>query len=203
MPLMPWKELREVVMLVDARGKMCPKPVLMTKQALEKVEEGVIEVLVDNVAARENVKRFAERQGCTVEVKEEGGFFRLVIVKGYACRPAFAEDTTNRVVLILSDSMGEERELGHMLMRAFLATLKEASHRPRKLIFVNRGVFLTTSGSKVIDVLKELEEMGIEICSCGTCLEYFGLKDKLEVGSITNMYDTVEALLTADSVVRV
>lgn len=81
--------------------------------------------------------------------------------------------------------------------------MKEASQKPSKLLFVNRGVFLTTEGSKVIDVLKELEGMGVEIYSCGTCLEYFGIKDKLKVGKVTNMYDTVENLLNADSVVRI
>ncbi len=193
-------------MVVDARGYPCPKPVLMTKEALEKVEEGVVEVLVDNEASKENVKRFVQRQGCDVEVREEKGYFRLIITKGYTCElPAASspEVGKGKVILFLSDSMGEERELGTMLLRAFLSTLKEASSLPSKLLFVNRGVFLTTEGSKVIDVLKELEERGVEIYSCGTCLEYFGLKDKLLVGKITNMYDTVENLLQSDSVVRI
>ncbi len=193
-------------MVVDARGYPCPKPVLMTKEALEKVEEGVVEVLVDNEASKENVKRFAQRQGCDVEVREEEGYFRLIITKGYTCELPVAsspEVGKGKVILFLSDSMGEERELGTMLLRAFLSTLKEASSLPSKLLFVNRGVFLTTEGSKVIDVLKELEERGVEIYSCGTCLEYFGLKDKLLVGKITNMYDTVENLLQSDSVVRI
>ena len=193
-------------MVVDARGYPCPKPVLMTKDALEKVEEGVVEVLVDNEASKENVKRFAQRQGCDVEVREEEGYFRLIITKGYTCELSAAsspEVGKGKVILFLSDSMGEERELGTMLLRAFLSTLKEASSLPSKLLFVNRGVFLTTEGSKVIDVLKELEERGVEIYSCGTCLEYFGLKDKLLVGKITNMYDTVENLLQSDSVVRI
>ncbi len=194
-------------MVVDARGLPCPKPVLMTKDALEKVSEGVVEVLVDNEASKENVKRFAEKQGCCVEIVEEDGYYKLRIAKGYVCSREAPEEKQvegkNKVVLILSDSMGEERKLGELLMRAFLSTLKEATNRPKRLIFVNRGVFLTTEGSKVIDVLKELEDMGVEIYSCGTCLDYFGLKDKLLVGKITNMYDTVEELLNADSVVRV
>ncbi|BAT71321.1 selenium metabolism protein YedF [Thermosulfidibacter takaii ABI70S6] len=193
-------------MVVDARGYPCPRPVLMTKEALEKIEEGVVEVLVDNEASKENVKRFAERQGCDVEVREEGRCFRLIITKGYTCELPLKEEkaeTSDKVVLFLSDSMGEERELGQLLLRAFISTLKEASQKPSKLLFVNRGVFLTTEGSKVIDVLKELEGMGVEIYSCGTCLEYFGIKDKLKVGKVTNMYDTVENLLNADSVVRI
>lgn len=192
-------------MVVDARGFPCPKPVLMTKEALEKIEEGIVEVLVDNVASRENVKRFAEKMGCSVEVEEEEGFYRLKIIKGYTCELPFKNkgEERSKVVVILSDTMGEEKELGLILMRAFLSTLKEATVKPKKLLFINRGVFLTTEGSPVIDTLKELENMGIEIYSCGTCLDYFNLKEKLRVGKITNMYDTVEDLLNSDSVVRI
>lgn len=189
-------------MVVDARGLPCPKPVLKTKEALDAVGEGVVEVLVDSEASRENVKRFAERQGCTVEVRKEEGYWRLLITKGFTCQVPSVSESKKKVLLVLSDSMGEERELGDILMRAFFSTLKESSQKPDRIILINRGVFLTTQGSKLIDVLKELEELGIEIYSCGTCLDYFGLKDKLAVGKVTNMYDTVEALMDAEDVVR-
>ncbi len=189
-------------MVVDARGLPCPKPVLKTKEALDAVGEGVVEVLVDSEASRENVKRFAERQGCTVEVRKEEGYWRLLITKGFTCQVPSVSESKKKVLLVLSDSMGEERELGDILIRAFFSTLKESSQKPDRIILINRGVFLTTQGSKLIDVLKELEELGIEIYSCGTCLDYFGLKDKLMVGKVTNMYDTVEALMDAEDVVR-
>ncbi|NPA15343.1 MAG: sulfurtransferase-like selenium metabolism protein YedF [Deferribacteres bacterium] len=192
-------------MIVDARGLSCPQPVLKTKEALEAIDEGIVEVLVDNPASKENVKRFAEKMGCTVEIEEEKDHFRLKIVKGFTCEvPTFpSSNLSGKVVVILSDSMGEEKELGRMLMKAFLSTIKEASQKPKKMLFINKGVLLTTEGSSVIDVLKELEEMGIEILSCGTCLDYFNLKDKLSVGKITNMYDTVEELLSCEGVVRI
>jgi len=194
--------------LVDARGLTCPQPVLMTKEALEGLEEGMVTVLVDNVASRENVKRFAQRMGCTVEVAEKEGAFELRIVKGYTCQvPRVKEETgaaeEGPVVLITSDKLGEEEELGRLLMEGFLATLKEATHRPSKLLFMNTGVFLTVEGSPVGEVLKELESKGVEIYSCGTCLDYFDLKEKLAVGQITNMYDTVENLTGANLVVRI
>ena len=193
-------------MVVDARGYPCPKPVLMTKEALEGIKEGIVEVLVDNVASKENVKRFAEKMGCSVEVKEEGDSYRLIITKGFSCElpvDTSSKDVENKVIVFLSDSMGEDKKLGAILLRAFISTLKEATKKPKKLLFINRGVFLTTEGSPVLDTLKELENMGVEIFSCGTCLDYFGLKDKIAVGKITNMYDTVEDLLGADSVVRI
>ncbi len=194
--------------LVDARGLACPQPVLMTKEALETMEEGIITVLVDNVASKENVKRFAQRMGCTVDVAEKDGVFELRIVKGYTCQlPQVQEEAREGeegpVILITSDKLGEEEELGRLLMKGFLSTLREATHRPSRLLFMNTGVFLTVEDSPVLGVLKELEAKGVEIYSCGTCLDYFGLKDRLAVGQITNMYDTVENLTSASLVVRI
>ncbi len=194
--------------VVDARGLACPQPVLMTKEALEALEEGIVTVLVDNVASRENVKRFAQRMGCTVEVVEKNGVFELRIVKGYTCElPTGVEEAREEgegpVILVTSDKLGEEEELGRLLMKGFLSTLREASRGPSKLLFMNTGVFLTVEGSPVLEVLKELESRGVEIYSCGTCLDYFDLKEKLAVGQITNMYDTVENLTGASLVVRV
>lgn len=194
--------------VVDARGLACPQPVLMTKEALEGIEEGMITVLVDNVASKENVKRFAQRMGCTVDISEKDGVFELRIVKGFTCeiprvQEELEEARESPVVLITSDKLGEEEELGLILMRGFISTLKEASRRPSKILFMNTGVFLTTEGSHVLEPLKELEGRGVEIYSCGTCLDYFGLKDKLAVGHITNMYDTVENLTGAELVVKV
>ncbi len=191
--------------MVDARGMACPRPVLMVKEALESLDEGTITVLVDNVASRENVKRFAQRMGCAVEVEEKDGIFVLRVVKGYTCQlpRVEMEEGDGPVILVTSDKLGEEEELGRLLMKGFLSTLKEASRRPSKLLFMNTGVFLTAEGSPVLEVLRELETQGVEIYSCGTCLDYFRLKDKLAVGQITNMYDTVENLTGASLVVRV
>ena len=194
--------------VVDARGLACPQPVLMTKKALEELNEGIITVLVDNIASKENVKRFAQRMGCTVDISEKDGVFELRIVKGFTCEIPQTQEEPEKaregpIILITSNKIGEEEELGLILMRGFISTLKEASRRPSKILFMNTGVFLTTEGSPVLEPLKELERQGVEIYSCGTCLDYFGLKDKLAVGYITNMYDTVEHLTGAESVVKV
>ena len=194
--------------MVDARGLACPQPVLMTKEAMEEVGEGIITVLVDNVASRENVKRFAQRMGCTVEVKEENGLFKIVIAKGYTCELPRAQEESERghdgpVILITSEKLGDDEELGRLLMRGFISTLKEATCRPSKILFMNTGVLLTVEGSSVLEVLRGLEAQGVEIRSCGTCLDYFDLKERLAVGHVTNMYDTVEDLTGAARVVRV
>jgi len=197
---------------IDARGKSCPEPVVMTKRALESLEEGIITVVVDNPTSRDNVERFAKSQGCSVDVQERGGDYLLDIVKGYPCEvrlqgrgretptPSF---TPKVVVYVSSDIMGGgDTELGGILLRAFVKTLKDVTPRPQKLIFVNSGVRLTTGDSDLIESIRELESMGVEVLSCGTCLDYFRLKDRLRVGLISNMFDIATSLLEADSVVR-
>ena len=196
---------------VDARGLPCPRPVLETKRALQDVDDGTITVLVDSPESRENVQRFARSQGCQVEVSEADGMFRLTIVKERAKEVPKAATVQQRelpeggtVVLITTDrfGVGDDR-LGQILMKSFLNTLWDHDPRPAKLLFINSGVRLTTEGSDVLDALELLEKDGVEVFSCGTCIEYYGIQDKLKVGSVTNMYDTVNTLLTASHVVSV
>jgi selenium metabolism protein YedF len=96
-----------------------------------------------------------------------------------------------------------DEELGFILMKAFLNTLWDVSPRPTKIMFLNDGVRLTTEGSDVLDVLHLLENEGVEIFSCGTCLEFYEIKDKLQVGQVTNMYDTVDSLLSAGKIIKI
>lgn len=188
---------------IDCRGLACPEPVLRVKAALEAAPAGAVSVRVDDPAARENVRRFAESQGCAVEVRDDGPGWIVTAVPGGACaqaqalaesEAAAAPEPTPTAVLITSDGLGPDPELGKILLRAFLNTLGQASRRPAKLLFLNRGVFLTTEGSEVLEALAELERGGTEILSCGTCLEFLGRKGALRVGKVSNMYDTVETL---------
>jgi selenium metabolism protein YedF len=186
---------------IDCRGLACPEPVLRVKAALEAAPAGAVSVRVDDPAARENVRRFAEAQGCAVDVRDDGPGWLVTAVRGGACAQALAglgaaaaTEPAATAVLITSDGLGPEPELGKILLRAFLNTLGQASRRPAKLLFLNRGIFLTTEGSEVLDALAELERGGTEILSCGTCLEFLGRKGALRVGKVSNMYDTVETL---------
>lgn len=106
--------------------------------------------------------------------------------------------------MITSDQLGTGDEaLGQLLITSFINTLPESKNKPSRMLFINRGVMLTTEGSRVLDTLMQLEAEGISIYSCGTCLNHYQLKEKLKVGSVTNMYDTVESLLGAEKVVRI
>jgi selenium metabolism protein YedF len=191
-----------MIIEVDARGLPCPRPVVETKKALDEIQTGTVTVLVDSPESRDNVARFAGSQGCRVEVHEEEGVFHLTIVKERNSEvPGDKKGTI--IVLITSDLFGTgDERLGEILMKAFLNTLWDAKTRPDKLIFINSAVNLTTAGSDVLDTLKLLEKEGVQVFSCGTCLEYYRLREKLSVGSVTNMYDTVDSLLSADKIIK-
>src|SRR3974390_2026213 len=98
-----------------------------------------------------------------------------------------------------SDAIGSGNdELGRLLMRNLLKALLDSPPLPERMVFLNSGVRLTTEGSPVLESLKEFENQGVEILSCGTCLDYFSLKDKLMVGKVTNMFDIISSLQTFD-----
>jgi len=187
---------------VDVRGLPCPRPVIETKKALQEIDEGSITVIVDRPEASENVQRFARSQGCKVNVSQEEGIFRIVINK---TRSAKAEaGKSDDVVFITSDQMGTgDERLGKILMNAFLNTLWDNEPKPSKVIFMNSGVRLTTEGSEVLEALLLLEKDGVQIFSCGTCLDYYAIKDKLMVGKVTNMYEVVHSLTSASKVINI
>jgi tRNA 2-thiouridine synthesizing protein A len=190
---------------IDCRGLACPQPVISTKKALEALAEGTVTVWVDNPESRENVKRFAASQGCEVAVTEKDGAYALAITKKPGCSLATQAGATEgpTVVCITTNVFGKgSEELGAILMKAFLNTLWDYRPRPAKVIFINAGVFLTAEGSDVLDSLNLLDREGVEILACGTCLAFFGIKEKLKVGRVSNMHEIVESLMTAGRVIN-
>lgn len=277
-------------MLIDARGEVCPKPMMMADETLQKMGEGIVEILVDNETAVKNLTWFANKNSFPVESRKEGGDWRVRIAKGAACEPMSEEDapraelpggvniepktmdlrglqcpeplkrtqaelelmkegtlvalvnspanrsikklskklgldfqsskhgdyyelrivktpysipaergflrrimrtlkrekedrTLKDVLLVVgTDTMGKEEELGKILMKAFFETIKVTRELPHTIFFLNAGVKLTTTNDETIPILKDLEGMGVEIFSCGTCLKYYGLEDSLKVG---------------------
>ncbi|OQA14304.1 MAG: DsrE/DsrF-like family protein [bacterium ADurb.Bin363] len=155
------------------------------------------------------MERFAKTQGCTVTIKEKDKEIHLTIQRTQKQAVSLEnqeekkKSITNTVFYIASDQMGiGVEDLGHILMRAFIKTIKDLKKKPEKLIFVNSGVKLSTKGSKVISDLQELQKSGITILSCGTCLDFYGLKEDLEVGNISNMFEILSSLEKADKVIR-
>ena len=189
---------------IDCRGMACPHPVVKTKQTLEELKEGEFTLIVNDPSSSENVSRFASSQGCSVDVEKRGGDFYLHIRKAEAVEEKkIALDEEKVVIYINSNLLGVGDEvLGSILMRAFLKTLLDMEPKPSRLIFIHSGVRLTSEGSEVLDTLKVLFEKGVEILSCGTCLDFYGLKEKVKVGIVTNMYEITKSLLEADRLVR-
>lgn len=193
---------------VDCRGLNCPQPVINTKKALEGIGEGTIVTIVDNEVAKENVRKLAQKMNAEVEIENKEGEFYITITKGSHDQQAEVPKPQEQVsdgefvILISNDKMGTgANKLGEILMKSYLYTLTEVEPRPKKLIFVNNGVKLNCEGSDSIENIQTLEKLGVEILSCGTCLDYYGLKDKLQVGSITNMYTIVESLHEASKTI--
>lgn len=200
--------------IVDARGKICPQPVIMTKKEAD-AGESEITVIVDNETSRENVLKFGSKlqYKTSVEEKKDGTYIYLAKEALNACDLATnkaVEDSLNKInkekkgYVIGSDKLGKgSDDLGKILMKSFIYTLSETTPYPSFLIFLNSGVKLTAAGSDSLDDLKKMESAGVKIVSCGTCLDFFEIKDKLEVGKISNMYDIVETIADSDNAVMI
>ena len=194
--------------ILDLSGLACPQPVIRTKEALEAGETEEFIVVVDHEAARDNVSRFAQSRGCTVAVAQAGACFHLTIKPpagqpaGTCVFPAAAPAPQTTVVVFASDRMGEgDPALGDILMRAFCATVVQLP-APQKLLFYNRGVFLTLDDSPVLSELKGLEEMGVALLVCGTCLDFYKVRDRLAAGQVSNMFSILEAQMQAGRIIR-
>jgi selenium metabolism protein YedF len=194
-------------MKIDCRGLACPEPVINTKKSLELLpNDSILEVLVDSNASKENVIRYAKNESLSVsdEITEDGSV-KITIVKGFACEIITPDSERNFLdkVLFLKDDKVGENELGSMLMVGFLKSILELPKLPKTIICVNKAVLLTTADedSDVIAVLKTLEDKGVEIFSCGVCLDFYKVSEKLKVGVVGNAYGTVEALFKSKGTV--
>ncbi len=180
----------KTLVTIDARGIGCPKPVIMAEEALAKIDEGTVEVLVDNEASVSNLSRFARKNGFYSESLKEDKYWKVKIVKGYVCEPeskdsgVMSQESAKPELLLIvgTDTMGKEEELGKILMKAFFETMKVTKETPHTIFFLNAGVKLTTINEDLIPILKEIEAMGVEIFSCGTCLKHYNLESELKLG---------------------
>lgn len=204
--------MRKVV--VDALGEQCPIPVVKAARALREMQEsGVLEVRVDNEIAVQNLTRMAsghhltarsEKLGereytVTIEVTEPVGEAPMEEVLPI-CAPDAREDL---VIAVGADTMGQgSEELGRTLMKGFLFAVGQLPQLPKAVLFYNGGAKLTVEGSAALEDLRNLEAQGVEILTCGTCLNYYHLTEKLAVGGVTNMYTIVERLAGAEKVVK-
>ena len=199
---------------VNALGEQCPIPVVKATRALrEMTEPGTLTVLVDNEIAVQNLRRMAEGNGLSYEAQKRGE--KEFAVTMTVDQPAGDAPKEEPAVACIPDQRGEvvvavdtavmgrgSDELGEKLMKGFLFAVSQLETLPRTMLFYNGGAKLTVEGSGSLEDLKAMEAQGVEILTCGTCLDYYGLTEKLRVGTVTNMYTIVEKLAGAGKVVK-
>jgi len=188
---------------IDLKGLTCPAPVIETKKVLEQTDIREVTILVDNTTSCENVKRYLESQMFDVTVETVGDGYSLHGIKKENHKKTTIPTQAKIVVFIDGETVGRgSDELGRILMRSFLNTLKEIPDRPWRIIFMNSGVRLVVEESEYLSILKNLEELGIEILSCGTCLDYFQLKHKVGTGRVSNMFEIVSSFTEATKIIK-
>ena len=198
---------------VNAMGEQCPIPVVKTKKVLDSVQgDAEITVFVDNETAVQNLTRMGRTAGAEVlaEKKSDREFHVILRVKDRQPVTGTQEEVTcipdakgDFVIAVDTATMGRGNdELGKALMKGFLCAVTQLDELPKTMLFYNGGATLTTEDSDSLDDLKSLEAQGVTIKTCGTCLNYYGLTEKLKVGEVTNMYDIVETMAKASKVVK-
>lgn len=202
---------------LDERGKQCPLPVIEAKKELETYAEGEqLLVVVDNEIAVQNLQKMANQKGYGFAAKTISPVeYEVTLTAAGSAGETGAPESTEeyedcvivrkkkKVVVIESDGVGEPiRELGQILMKGFIYALSRQEEVPQCVLFLNGGAKLTCEGSESIEDLQLLEQNGCEIMTCGTCLDFQNLKEKLKVGTVTNMYEIAERMMQADLVVR-
>jgi selenium metabolism protein YedF len=186
---------------LDVRGLTCPEPVLRTKQALSSLSSGTVTVLTDSPAARDNIVRFGKNAGCAVSWQEpEPGVHVVHITKSADANPGAAR--TETTLVLTSDRLGQgAEELGRLLAGLLLRTLTESEVKPACLVLMNSGVRLALAGSEVLPALRALEQQGVQIRVCGTCLDFYKVKDQLQIGVVSNFYEAADIMMSAGKVI--
>ena len=200
--------------IIDCKGMACPLPVVNAKKTAEELGAGdVLTVLVDNEIAVQNLTRFAEHKGFGVsaEKKTDKEYAVIMNISGAVAEEAEEEaiacvmDSRRKGMLVVlsGNVMGTgDAKLGTSLMKAFVFALTKQNQLPDTILCYNTGAYLTCEGADTLEDLKLLESEGVTVLTCGTCLDFYGLKEKLAVGGVTNMYDIVERMENAAQIIK-
>ena len=200
--------------IIDCKGMACPLPVVNAKKAAEELNSGdVLTVLVDNEIAVQNLTRFAEHKGYGVsaEKKAQKEYAVVMQISGAAADAAREEEIAcvmdsrrkGMLVVLSGNVMGTgDAKLGTSLMKAFVFALTKQDQLPDTILCYNTGAYLTCEGADTLEDLKLMESEGVTVLTCGTCLDFYGLKEKLAVGGVTNMYDIVERMENAAQIIK-
>jgi len=197
---------------IDTCGNLCPKPLIMTKKALDQLKSGeAFEVLTDNDTSHQNLMSYlealkanpvSEKSGniWTIKASKPSEMSAAIAVEDYCETPAKRQG--NYVVVIKNQVMGfGDDDLGKLLIRGFINSLKEQDKLPSHIILYNAGVLLTVDGTDTAQSLKELNDNGVAVIVCGTCVDFYQIKEKLGVGTISNMYHITTILTSTEKII--
>lgn len=186
---------------LDCRGLSCPQPVVETKKKLSQMQKGTLNVLVDNETAKNNLLKLAGSMDLAAVARKEHGVFAVTVLLDEK-KSGNEEDNDKKTFMITADTMGRgDDELGRLLMKSFFYALAESDRLPQSVSLVNSAVNLACDGSPALESLEKLVSRGVAVYSCGLCLDYYHVKDKLRVGEVTNMYAIVEQLTMGHAVI--
>jgi selenium metabolism protein YedF len=201
--------------IVDTKGQLCPAPLIAAKKALKETPAGEsFIVLTDNQTSFDNLSRFLKDNKADFQVSESGGVWTLTTTKTTSdvvqtkaeeyCPSSISHfEKGNFVVVISSDKMGEgDDQLGHLLMTNFIKAIKDLDELPKKIVFYNNGVKMVTNSSPVIEHLRDLEKMGVELILCATCVSHYSLESVVGAGTVSNMYTIAEVMASSGNIVK-
>jgi selenium metabolism protein YedF len=201
--------------IVDTKGQLCPAPLIAAKKVLKETVEGEsFIVLTDNQTSFDNLNRFLKDNKADFQVSESGGVWTLTITKttrdvvqtkveDYCTSSISHFEKGDFLVVFSSDKMGEgDDKLGHLLMTNFIIALKDLDKLPQKMVFYNNGVKLAANSSSVIEHLRDLEKMGVELMICATCVDHYALESVVGAGTISNMFSIVEVMSSSGNIIR-
>ena len=188
---------------LNCMGMACPLPVVEAKKAIDEMEDGLLEIEVDNETCVQNLRRLAAKYDFTVaseSISDKEFLVKMEVKKDHALKGKQEDSCT---VVFSSDKVGEgDEELGKNLMKSFVFALSNVDPLPTAMVFYNRGAFLTSEDSPVLADLKNLEKAGVKIMTCGLCADYYKIKEKLGVGVISNMYEIVETQMESQKIIK-
>jgi len=201
--------------IVDMKGQLCPAPLIATRRALNEAKSGEsFMVITDSMTSFNNLSRYLKDNNTEFSVRESDGTWTLEITKGesvnskadpaeYCDREIPHFKKGDFIIAFSSDRMGTgDDDLGRQLMISFVKAIKDLDVLPRRLVFYNRGVFLGSSGSPVLDDLKEIERMGVDMFLCGTCVKHYSLEKKIMAGTLSNMFEIAQFMSSASNVMK-
>ena len=189
--------------IIDCKKLNCPLPVVNTKKYFDSIESGEATIVVDNETAKNNVMKFAKKQGYETSNEDKEDAFYIKIKKGKNKDKKDKSQNKKFTIVVTNDKLGHGNdELGKILMKSYIFALSQADIIPTDLIFINGWVNLTVEDSHVLDSLNKLNERGTKIQVCGTCLDFYQLKEKVAIGEISNMYTIVETMNESDKTIK-